>query len=170
MKRRRTRWIFAFLLLGLLTWSLVACGGSEESAPPPAAATDAPTEAAQPPTEAPTEVAVSTLPVPPTTAAEPTMAVAPTEAATPAGTPIQLPHGEGVAFDEDGLRLGQGSEFVVLDEPRFVPAAEAVWLRPEEVIIGVSYKGENRAYPIRQMAYHHIANDTIAGDPYLVTY
>ena len=30
--------------------------------------------------------------------------------------------------------------------------------------------GEARAYPISQIEYHHIVNDTIAGEPYLVTY
>ncbi len=167
---KRMRWIIYLVLLGLLGGSLAACGGAEESAPPPAAVTDTPTDTAQPPTQAATEVAVSTLPVPPTTVAEPTTAPTTAPTAAPAGTPIQLPPSEGVVFDEDGLSLGQGSQFVVLDEPRFVPAADAVWLDPRDVIIGVSHKGENRAYPVRQMAFHHIANDTIVGEPYLVTY
>ena len=34
----------------------------------------------------------------------------------------------------------------------------------------VAHNGETRAFPVRQMAYHHIANLSVAGVPYLVTY
>ena len=34
----------------------------------------------------------------------------------------------------------------------------------------VAPDGEARAFPVDQMAYHHIANTTLAGEPFLVTY
>lgn len=52
-----------------------------------------------------------------------------------------------------------------------IPAAEATWLDDEEIVMGlVASNGETRAFPVRQMAYHHIANLTVGGEPYLVTY
>lgn len=38
------------------------------------------------------------------------------------------------------------------------------------IIIGVTYKGESRAYPIQFLGYHHQVFDTIAQHPILVTY
>lgn len=74
------------------------------------------------------------------------------------------------AFHEDKLLAGPGSRFIVLDEPATVSAQEADWLREDELVLGIVWGGSARAYPIRQMAYHHIANDIIGGKPYLVTY
>lgn len=37
-------------------------------------------------------------------------------------------------------------------------------------VLGVRSKGEARAYPLDMMWYHHIANDTVGGVPWLVTY
>ncbi len=73
-------------------------------------------------------------------------------------------------FDPDGLSIGPGSGFVVLDNPAVIPGEQATWLAPDELILGVIVGDESRAYPISQMAYHHIANDQIGGEPYLVTY
>ena len=73
-------------------------------------------------------------------------------------------------FDPDGLSIGPGSGFVVLDNPAVIPGEQATWLAPDELILGVIVGDEARAYPISQMAYHHIANDQIGGEPYLVTY
>jgi hypothetical protein len=43
-------------------------------------------------------------------------------------------------------------------------------LDPKEMIMGVRLGGEARAYPISQMAYHHVLNDVVAGVPVAVTY
>jgi len=80
------------------------------------------------------------------------------------GTPVLT------EFDPDGLSIGPGSGFVVLDNPAVIPGEQATWLAPDELILGVIVANEARAYPISQMAYHHIANDQIGGEPYLVTY
>ena len=60
--------------------------------------------------------------------------------------------------------------FIPLDNPVPVSAAIATWLRPDDFVLGVERGGAARAYPISQIQYHHIVNDTIAGEPYLVTY
>jgi hypothetical protein len=53
--------------------------------------------------------------------------------------------------------------------PEFL-AQSASKLDPEEIILAVSLGDEARAYPISQMAYHHVLNDVVAGVPIAVTY
>jgi hypothetical protein len=43
-------------------------------------------------------------------------------------------------------------------------------LDAKEMIMAVRLGGESRAYPISQMAYHHVLNDVVAGVPIAVTY
>jgi hypothetical protein len=43
-------------------------------------------------------------------------------------------------------------------------------LDPKEMIMAVAFGGDARAYPISQMAYHHILNDVVGGVPIAVTY
>jgi hypothetical protein len=43
-------------------------------------------------------------------------------------------------------------------------------LDPKEMILAVRLGSEARAYPISQMAYHHVLNDVVAGVPIAVTY
>jgi hypothetical protein len=51
----------------------------------------------------------------------------------------------------------------------FVSAGQA-HLANKEMVMTVKVGAEARAYPIVQMAYHHIVNDTVAGVPIVVTY
>ena len=51
----------------------------------------------------------------------------------------------------------------------FVSAADA-HLGDKEMVMAVRIGRETRAYPIVQMAYHHILNDTVAEVPIVVTY
>lgn len=43
-------------------------------------------------------------------------------------------------------------------------------LAADEMILAVRYAADARAYPIREMAYHHILNDVVGGVPIAVTY
>jgi hypothetical protein len=43
-------------------------------------------------------------------------------------------------------------------------------LSDKEMAMAVRIRSEARAYPIVQMAYHHILNDTVANEPIVVTY
>ena len=51
----------------------------------------------------------------------------------------------------------------------FISAGDA-HLGDKEMVMAVRIGRETRAYPIVQMAYHHILNDTVAGVPIAVTY
>jgi len=43
-------------------------------------------------------------------------------------------------------------------------------LDPKEMVLAVSLSGDARAYPISQMAYHHVLNDVVGDVPIAVTY
>ncbi len=49
-------------------------------------------------------------------------------------------------------------------------AASDTKLDAEEMIMAVRVGSDARAYPIRQMAYHHVLNDVVGGVPVAVTY
>lgn len=67
--------------------------------------------------------------------------------------------------------LPRMAQFVPLDNPAFVSAAGApASVRDESFVLGLDWNGEARAYPLDMMWWHHIVNDTIGGDPVLVTY
>jgi len=49
-------------------------------------------------------------------------------------------------------------------------AQSASKLDPKEMIMAVRLGGDARAYPISQMAYHHVLNDVVGDVPIAVTY
>lgn len=55
------------------------------------------------------------------------------------------------------------------ESPRF-GSAEKAGVEPDDMVIAVEMKGARRAYPIREMAYHHVVNDAPAGEPIVATY
>ncbi len=57
-----------------------------------------------------------------------------------------------------------------LDDPDFVAADDAVYLRGRDRVLGISINGIARAYPIRILNYHEIVNDVIGGTSVVVTY
>lgn len=59
--------------------------------------------------------------------------------------------------------------FHPLDSPQFETEASSK-LNNGEMILAVRYGSDARAYPISQMAYHHVLNDVVAGVPVAVTY
>lgn len=60
--------------------------------------------------------------------------------------------------------------FSPLGGARFAPAAEASWVEDGDMVLAVERNGEAAAYPIRQIAYHHIVQDVVGGVPVAVTY
>src|ERR1035437_1522519 len=53
--------------------------------------------------------------------------------------------------------------------PQF-ESASASKLDRGEMILAVRFASDARSYPIREMAYHHVLNDVVAGVPVAVTY
>lgn len=146
------RWIAA----AAFALAVAACGGGEaavprEALPSPTASTAA------------TTTTTTTLTTP-TTAAEQD---APAPTVTPA---LGIAVSAGDSFDQGHLVADAGSRFVPMDDPVMVAASEVTWLDDDAIVMGVVRRGEAQAFPVSQMAWHHIANTTIAGEPYLVTY
>ena len=56
-----------------------------------------------------------------------------------------------------------------LTRPEVVPASEANF-RQTDRILGVELNGKARAYPLLVLWWHEIVNDTLGGEPMLVTY
>jgi hypothetical protein len=57
-----------------------------------------------------------------------------------------------------------------IDHPTFRPVAEVHDLADAEPVIGLTVAGETRAYPLRILTWHEIANDVVGGVPVAVTY
>jgi hypothetical protein len=56
-----------------------------------------------------------------------------------------------------------------LDHPEFAAAGEAQLDKDDKLIV-VKIGGSARAYPIRTMGYHHVANDIVGGTAIVATY
>ncbi|MGI9659068.1 MAG: DUF3179 domain-containing (seleno)protein, partial [Gaiellaceae bacterium] len=169
-------------LLVLLALGLAACGGSDDNGPSALPEPTAPSEPAAVPDPAPE---------PPATA-DPGSTGAPESAPptdTPSGKPIQI-----TPDFEDELRVDTGgwttdftrhtvplNEFLgggpprdgiaPIDEPTFDSVEEAgEYLEAREPVVEVVIDGEARAYPLRVLVWHEIANDVLAGTPVSVTF
>ncbi len=58
-----------------------------------------------------------------------------------------------------------------IDDPEFVSTdAAAAVLAPTEPVVGLTIGGDARAYPLRVLIWHEIANDVVGGVPVAVTY
>lgn len=57
-----------------------------------------------------------------------------------------------------------------LDNPPAVAASEATYLEPDETVFGVVVGGEARAYPVRFLSWHEMANDVLGGEPITLSF
>jgi hypothetical protein len=60
--------------------------------------------------------------------------------------------------------------FAPLPSPRYARAVEATWMKGGDLVLGVERGGEAVAYPVRQVAYHHVVMDEVGGVPVVATY
>ena len=60
--------------------------------------------------------------------------------------------------------------FNPLPQPQYAAAQQAAFVEPGDLVLSVCVKGDAAAYPIRQLAYHHVVNDIVGGVPAVVTY
>jgi Protein of unknown function (DUF3179) len=59
--------------------------------------------------------------------------------------------------------------FHPIGEPRF-QSSQTARIDKDDMVIAVRLGAVSRAYPIREMAYHHIVNDTVGSEPIVATY
>ncbi len=57
-----------------------------------------------------------------------------------------------------------------LVNPKMLPAAKADYLTDSEPVFGVSLNGDQRAYPLRILDWHEMANDVVGGVPVALAY
>ncbi|WP_170429378.1 DUF3179 domain-containing protein [Ruegeria arenilitoris] len=57
-----------------------------------------------------------------------------------------------------------------LDNPTLIQAAQANYLKDDDLVFGVSINGDERAYPLRIMGWHEMFNEVIGGVPVALAY
>ena len=57
-----------------------------------------------------------------------------------------------------------------IDEPRFVRASEASFMRDDEPVVGVVQNGAAKAYSTWHLDHHEIVNDQVGGKAVAVTW
>jgi thiol:disulfide interchange protein len=60
--------------------------------------------------------------------------------------------------------------FNPLANATYAKTSEAGFVADSDIVMAVTSNGEAAAYPIRQMAYHHLVQDTVGGTPIVATY
>jgi len=60
--------------------------------------------------------------------------------------------------------------FNPLPNADYMRAGEATSVADGDMVMAVELNGEAVAYPVRQMAYHHVINDVVGGKPITATY
>ena len=60
--------------------------------------------------------------------------------------------------------------FRPLANPAYADAAAATFVDADDMVLTVRLGDDAAAYPILQLAYHHIVHDTVGGVPIVVTY
>lgn len=60
--------------------------------------------------------------------------------------------------------------FAPLSDPSYVRAAQADFMADTDMLVAVEIAGDAVAWPVRQMAYHHVLNDVVGGEPVVSTY
>jgi hypothetical protein len=54
--------------------------------------------------------------------------------------------------------------------PQYAAAGDAKFVDADDMVMAVTQGAEAAAYPIRQLAYHHVVMDVVGGIPIVVTY
>ena len=146
------------LILGLL---LVACGSPEVETELETAVAPSPTDTSQPPTPESTEVAIATETVP-----------APESATEEVAAATSVPRKTAADYaDLEIITLLPRDAIPAIDDPQFLSIEEAdEAYDPDELIIGVAFNGEARAYSVPLLSNHEIVNDTVGGEKIAVTW
>jgi hypothetical protein len=60
--------------------------------------------------------------------------------------------------------------FHPLPNPGYARAGEANSVADSDMVMAIEINGDAVAYPVREMAYHHVVNDVVGGKPITATY
>ena len=57
-----------------------------------------------------------------------------------------------------------------IDNPNFLVSEDIGFLQPDDRVLGLTYQGISKAYPIKILNYHEIVNDQYGDEPVVVTF
>jgi hypothetical protein len=60
--------------------------------------------------------------------------------------------------------------FAPIRDPRFVRVGSAGFVQPDDMVLAVQIGPDAVAYPVPQLAYHHLVNDEVGRVPIVATY
>ena len=60
--------------------------------------------------------------------------------------------------------------FAPISTIAYAKAGAAAFINDQDMVMAVEINGDAVAYPVRQMAYHHVVNDVVGGRPITATY
>ena len=76
-----------------------------------------------------------------------------------------------ISFDEIMTGGPPKDGIPAIDNPTFESVADAdEWLDDREPVQVVDLNGDARAYPVQVMVWHELVNDTVGGEPVVITY
>lgn len=75
-----------------------------------------------------------------------------------------------LAAEQPTAPRASGGPFVALRNPRFIPAAQADYLKDSDRVVGVSANGVSKAFPPWVMAFHHVIQDRLGDMPIMATW
>lgn len=172
---------FSIFFLGLLALLAVACGPA--NGPPAveenggAAVAEGLLEQAEQTAEPAVDSPATAVPqeVEPTAAAEPLVEPRPDDRSNrlQSITSSWNTNWELRLIDTDELLSGGPPRDGIpsIDNPQFISFDEANdWLADNEPVVSLEIDGDARAYPLQILTWHEIVNDTVGGEPVLVTF
>jgi len=69
------------------------------------------------------------------------------------------------------MKRGATNDFIQsIDDPKFEPVLSNTDLSPDDLILGISIKGEYKAYPISILNYHEVINDVFAAGEFMISF
>ena len=76
-----------------------------------------------------------------------------------------------ISFDEIMTGGPPKDGIPAIDDPQFESVSDAdEWLDDLEAVQVVDLNGDARAYPVQVMVWHELVNDTVGGEPVVITY
>ena len=60
--------------------------------------------------------------------------------------------------------------FNPLSNPLYAAVNDTDFVEPADMVLAVENNGDAAAYPVRQLAYHHVVQDVVGGTPIVATY
>lgn len=77
----------------------------------------------------------------------------------------------GIGGGQEQKIAGKKVEIPAITKPKLVTVAEAnKWLKKSDLVVGIDYQGEHRAYPVKILNWHEVVNDTMGGEKLVVIY